>query len=348
MTCPDFQGIKLLLKQDEIKEETLHDGTESCIENLESIQSIGENIDQGSRELFSTMHAQDTVLYRGNLGDIPGKNYMGGKLRFQKTPQRSDDLLQAQMDLLYHKKAFETAKNELENKRLDLQQKKEEINIMRGELERRNVLLGLREDEVSGLRSELGGWRSGGLGGDVGVLREELTSSRKRLEEQSAEIHLLRDELEQRNIKIITLKKELDALRASVDATLQELPAFTDLSERSTGGGGKTFVHPSTVMQDTSTPRPRDGPSRPKSPNTLTAMCEFCNNEFPLQDNLAGLVIANAHFACEDCCRTRSKSELLDWTKSLTTDPAEVQPIRLWVTKKNNKSKSKLFRLFKK
>ena len=348
MTCPEFEGIKLLLKQDEHKKGMLHDGTEFSIETIESIQSMEGTIDQTSGELLSTMHAQDTVLQHMSISDMARKNYKTGKLRLRKSSQRSDDLLQTQMDLLHHKKAFETAKNELENKRLDLQQKQEEIGLMRGELERRNILLGLRDDEVSGLRSELDGWRSGGLGGDVGVLRDELEAGRKRLEEQSSEIHLLRDELEQRNIKILSLKKELDALRVSVDATLEELPAFKDLSERTMGADGKPFVHSSTVMQDTSIPRPRDSPSRPKSPHTLTATCEFCNTEFPLQDNLAGLVIANAHFACETCCRTRSKSELLDWTKSLTSDPAEVQPIRLWVTKKKNKSKSKRFRLFKK
>jgi hypothetical protein len=326
MTYPDFDGIKLYLKQDEIKTGKVQGGAGSCIENLESIQRIREKDVSVGGEHFSTMHPQDTILFQGNLGYAAPNNHIGGKLRFQKTPQRSDDLSQVQMDPAHNEKALEATE---------------------GELERSKILLGLQDSEISSLHFELEGYRSGGFSGDVAALRDELEASKKRLKEQSAEIHLLRSELEQRNIKITQLKKELNELQTSVDATPQELPAFTDLSEQSTSERD-TFISTTKLTRDNSPPRIVDSPPQPKKLHISTAQCEFCHNEFSLQDNLAGLVIANGHFACEDCCRTRSKSELLAWAKSLTSDPSEIQPIRSWVTKKNNKSKSKLFRLFKK
>jgi hypothetical protein len=347
MTYPDFEGIKLYLKQDEIKTTKVQDGAESRIENIESSQRIGEKDASVAGEHFSTMHPQDTILFQGNHGYVTTNIHRGGKLRLRKAPQESDDVAQVQMDLAHYNKVLETTKSELENEKMSLHQKTEEINMMRDELERRRILLGLRDSEISSLRSELEGYRSSVFKGDVSELREELEASTKRLKEQSAQIHLLRGELEQRNIKIINLKKELHSLRTSVDAALQELPAFTDLSEQSTSGRD-AFISTTKLTRDNSPPQIIDRPPRPKKLHTSTAKCEFCHNEFSLQDNLAGLVIANGHFACEDCCRTHSKPELLAWTKSLTSDPSEVQPIRSWVTKKNNKSKSKLFRLFKK
>ena len=64
--------------------------------------------------------------------------------------------------------------------------------------------------------------------------------------------------------------------------------------------------------------------------------CDICKQEFALDRNLSGLVIAGKYFACEHCCQTLPKEELLEWTKSRMNKPSDVRSIGVWLVSKES------------
>lgn len=76
----------------------------------------------------------------------------------------------------------------------------------------------------------------------------------------------------------------------------------------------------------------------------LTGICDLCKREIIFEKNLSGLVVGNKFFACEECCKTFSKEELVNWTKSRMIKPYNVRSIGLWATQEKNKAKSAKYR----
>jgi hypothetical protein len=75
-----------------------------------------------------------------------------------------------------------------------------------------------------------------------------------------------------------------------------------------------------------------------------TGICDLCKREILFEKNLSGLVVGNKFFACEECCKTFSKEELVNWTKSRMIKPYNVRSIGLWATQEKNKAKSVKYR----
>jgi len=75
-----------------------------------------------------------------------------------------------------------------------------------------------------------------------------------------------------------------------------------------------------------------------------TGICDLCGHEMEFEKNLSGLVISDKFFACEECCKTASKEDLVSWTESKMVKPNDVRPIGLWTIQEKNKNKSILFR----
>ncbi len=59
--------------------------------------------------------------------------------------------------------------------------------------------------------------------------------------------------------------------------------------------------------------------------------CDICKQVFVLEKNPSGLVIAGEYFACEHCCQTLPKEDLLNWTKSRMAKPSDVRSIGIWL-----------------
>lgn len=78
--------------------------------------------------------------------------------------------------------------------------------------------------------------------------------------------------------------------------------------------------------------------------NDSTGICDLCKREIFFEKNLSGLVVGNKFFACEECCKTSSKEELMNWTRSRMIKPYDVRPMGLWFTQEKNKAKSIPFR----
>jgi hypothetical protein len=67
--------------------------------------------------------------------------------------------------------------------------------------------------------------------------------------------------------------------------------------------------------------------------------CDICSNRMILGKNLSGLVINDHFFACESCCKSISKTDLMDWTKSRMQHPGRVRSIGIWVTEQITKNR---------
>ena len=65
-------------------------------------------------------------------------------------------------------------------------------------------------------------------------------------------------------------------------------------------------------------------------------ICDICKQDFALEKNLSGLTISGKFFACEHCCQTLSKEELLEWTKSRMNKPSDVRSIGVWLMSKKS------------
>jgi hypothetical protein len=74
------------------------------------------------------------------------------------------------------------------------------------------------------------------------------------------------------------------------------------------------------------------------------ATCDLCKKDIILGKNLSGLVVDEKFFACESCCINSTNTELFNWTKQKMQSPSGVRPIGVWITQKNSKYKSILFR----
>ena len=70
-----------------------------------------------------------------------------------------------------------------------------------------------------------------------------------------------------------------------------------------------------------------------------TVTCDVCEKDIILGKNLSGLVVDNEFFACEKCCISLSKKDLLDWTKSKMISSNDVRPIGLWVIQQQGTDK---------
>jgi len=70
--------------------------------------------------------------------------------------------------------------------------------------------------------------------------------------------------------------------------------------------------------------------------------CDVCQSDMILGKNLSGLVVDDEFFACEHCCQTLTRTELMDWTKSKMASANSVRPIGLWVIEQQNENKSKM------
>jgi hypothetical protein len=70
--------------------------------------------------------------------------------------------------------------------------------------------------------------------------------------------------------------------------------------------------------------------------------CDLCHSEIVLGKNLSGLVVDDEFFACEHCCQTLTRTELMDWTKSKMVSANSVRPIGLWVIEQQNENKSRM------
>lgn len=68
--------------------------------------------------------------------------------------------------------------------------------------------------------------------------------------------------------------------------------------------------------------------------------CDLCNSKIVLGKHLSGLVVEDKFFACEECCQTQPKMNLMNWTKSRMKSSNSVRPIGLWLTKEKTKDKS--------
>ena len=75
-----------------------------------------------------------------------------------------------------------------------------------------------------------------------------------------------------------------------------------------------------------------------------TGICDLCKQEIFFEKNLSGLVVGDKFFACEECCKTSSKEDLINWTRSRMIKPYDVRPMGLWITQEKNKVKSIPFR----
>ena len=78
--------------------------------------------------------------------------------------------------------------------------------------------------------------------------------------------------------------------------------------------------------------------------DTSTGICDLCKHEIVFEKNLSGLVVCDRFFACEECCKTVSKEDLMSWTKSRMVTSNDIRPIGLWTIQEKNKGRSVLFR----
>lgn len=71
--------------------------------------------------------------------------------------------------------------------------------------------------------------------------------------------------------------------------------------------------------------------------NSKTALCDLCNNEFKIREHPNGLVISGRYFACQDCCKSSSKTDLMDWIKSKEGGMVDFRPIFRWSVETHGK-----------
>ena len=74
--------------------------------------------------------------------------------------------------------------------------------------------------------------------------------------------------------------------------------------------------------------------------NTTEKTCSLCSRRFVVTEHLSGLVFANEHFVCEDCCGKHSEEDLMNWSKTIMQDPIQGMPIAIWLIHEQNKNKT--------
>lgn len=68
-------------------------------------------------------------------------------------------------------------------------------------------------------------------------------------------------------------------------------------------------------------------------------MCSICKKTISLHDHQSGLVFEDKFFVCEDCCKTHSEEEIIEWSKTIMQSPERGMPIGLWLIHEQNKHK---------
>lgn len=73
-------------------------------------------------------------------------------------------------------------------------------------------------------------------------------------------------------------------------------------------------------------------------------VCDLCNRQILLDNNLSGLVFDDEYFLCEDCCNNNSQRDIEDWTESIMQKPSKGMPVALWIIHEQNKGKTLMSR----
>jgi hypothetical protein len=68
-------------------------------------------------------------------------------------------------------------------------------------------------------------------------------------------------------------------------------------------------------------------------------VCDICSGKIVFEKNLAGLVINDKFFACENCCQKATKNDLDSWVETKNAKTENVRPIAFWLMQIKNKNK---------
>lgn len=131
--------------------------------------------------------------------------------------------------------------------------------------------------------------------------------------------------------KGIALKKDDVASLLTDSHQLTPRSQHTSMGKKHTDAAASTFTR-SRIDQTVSGSQRWD--------DTSMVTCDICSTAMILGRNLSGLVVDDHFFACEACCKSISKTELLDWTKSrMQQHPGRVRSIGIWVNEHINKNR---------